>query len=152
MTLEELAEELNVGSNYLFKRFRDVQRFKEEVGIYITREGRGDSADYGIKNYFDTEMRFEHLDTEDFDEDGRILEMIKNGELTATEAKAYMALVNMLEGQEGKDMFINMNRLTKEIGVSRGTVYNMLNKMKLLNKLEVRSGGVKGTYVRLLED
>ena len=67
MTLEELAEELGVKPNYLRKRFQDVKKKKKKIGIIIEKVGRAASAEYGIKTWYDSEIRYEHLDPDDFE-------------------------------------------------------------------------------------
>ena len=67
MTLEELAEELGVKPNYLRKRFQDVKKNREKIGIIIEKVGRAASAEYGIKSWYDSKIKYDHLDSDYFE-------------------------------------------------------------------------------------
>ena len=62
MQLSELAAELGLSENYLRNQWALLVRRYEGYGIELRKRGRGKTADYGIKNYADYEVRWEHIE------------------------------------------------------------------------------------------
>ena len=58
MTIEELAEELQLSPLYLYKHWRRITKSYGNIGITRVKKGRGNSAQYGIKDYEDKEIRW----------------------------------------------------------------------------------------------
>lgn len=48
MSIDELAEELNLSPNYILKNWNAVVARYESQGTRLMRRGRGESASYGI--------------------------------------------------------------------------------------------------------
>lgn len=48
MTIDELAEELNLSPNYILKNWNAVVARYESQGTRLMRHGRGESVSYGI--------------------------------------------------------------------------------------------------------
>lgn len=68
MTIEELADELGITAKYLYAKWPRVQRtYLEKKNIVLVKVGRGAAAEYGIKGWFDTDVRWEPK--EDWEED-----------------------------------------------------------------------------------
>ena len=59
MKIEELAAELNLRPLCIYKHWREIEERYKKYGITLVKNGRGDKTDYGIKNYGDSEVRFE---------------------------------------------------------------------------------------------
>lgn len=64
MQLSELAAELGLSENYLRNQWALLVKRYESYGIELRKRGRGKTADYGIKNYADYEVRWESLNKE----------------------------------------------------------------------------------------
>ena len=62
MQLSELAAELGLSENYLRNQWALLVRRYEGYGIELRKRGRGKTADYGIKNYADYEVRWEPIE------------------------------------------------------------------------------------------
>lgn len=62
MTLSDLAAELNLKESYLRSHWALVVRRYESYGIALRKRGRGKTADFGVKGYNDTEVRWEHIE------------------------------------------------------------------------------------------
>ena len=58
MTALELAEELGISETYLRNHWPRIVRNRAETGVILMKRGRGDSAQYGIKNYGDEDVRW----------------------------------------------------------------------------------------------
>lgn len=59
MTSQQLADELMIKETYLKKRWTYIVESNAKRGVTLVREGRGATANYGIKSYGDEEIRFE---------------------------------------------------------------------------------------------
>ena len=62
MQLSELAAELGLSENYLRNQWALLVKRYESYGIELRKRGRGKTADYGIKNYADYEVRWEPVE------------------------------------------------------------------------------------------
>lgn len=59
MTIQELANELELKDTYLRSHWALITKRYEGYGIILAKRGRGRVADYGIKNYGDSDIRWE---------------------------------------------------------------------------------------------
>lgn len=62
MTLQELAEELELSPEYLRKQWKTIAERYAKYDIDLIKIGRGKRAVYGIKYFQDAEARFEKKD------------------------------------------------------------------------------------------
>ena len=68
MTIEELAHEIKVQPSYLYAHFKRIrENYLAKYNIVLVKVGRGATADYGIKGWYDTDVRWEPK--EDWEED-----------------------------------------------------------------------------------
>ncbi len=58
MQLVELANELELKESYLRSHWALIVKRYEGYGIILAKRGRGKTADYGIKNFGDNEVRW----------------------------------------------------------------------------------------------
>lgn len=58
MQLVELANELELKESYLKSHWALIVKRYEGYGIILAKRGRGKTADYGIKNFGDNEIRW----------------------------------------------------------------------------------------------
>ena len=58
MTIQELANELSLKDTYLKSHWALIMKRYEGYGIILAKRGRGRTADYGIKNYGDDDIRW----------------------------------------------------------------------------------------------
>ena len=58
MTIQELANELELKDTYLKSHWALIVKRYEGYGIALVKRGRGKTADYGIKNYGDNDIRW----------------------------------------------------------------------------------------------
>lgn len=59
MKIEELAAEIGLSPSGIYKHWTEIVKRYEKYGITLVKKGRGDKVNYGIKNYGDSEVRFE---------------------------------------------------------------------------------------------
>jgi len=71
------------------------------------------------------------------------------GSLSYSELTAALHVFDLLEGKSGH--FISSN-VSKEKGVAKSAIVNCLRKLESAGLIEVRSLGVKGTHVQVLND
>lgn len=67
MTLEELADILNISEGYLADHFLKIQEKKKNRGILIEKRGWGSFSDYGVQFPWDKEMIWDYDDVIFFD-------------------------------------------------------------------------------------
>lgn len=60
MTVNELAQELNVSVHYIEHHFPRIKESWRKRGIILIKNGRGKSANYGILKQGETAARFEY--------------------------------------------------------------------------------------------
>ena len=60
MTLSELAAELGLKETYLRSHWALVVKRYDGYGLTLAKRGRGKTADFGVKDYNDNEVRWEH--------------------------------------------------------------------------------------------
>lgn len=58
MNSQEISAELGIKETYLKKRWTYIVESNAKRGVTLVREGRGATANYGIKSYGDEEIRF----------------------------------------------------------------------------------------------
>ena len=59
MQLIDIANELGLKESYLKSHWALIVKRYDGYGIILAKRGRGKTADYGIKNYGDSEIRWE---------------------------------------------------------------------------------------------
>jgi transcriptional pleiotropic repressor len=71
------------------------------------------------------------------------------GTLSFSELEAIQNIVRELEGREG---LLVASRIADRIGITRSVIVNALRKFESAGVIESRSLGMKGTYIRILND
>lgn len=69
--------------------------------------------------------------------------------LSPLERKAVDVVVGQIEAGEGT---VITSRLANEVGITRTVIVNALKKMESAGLIEIRSYGVKGTHIKILND
>ena len=69
-------------------------------------------------------------------------------ELTVGESLALKAVIKSSES----DGLVNISKLSEEIGVSRQLFSNLFSKLKINNYAIIKNMGMKGTYIRFLNN
>lgn len=59
MTAAQLADELRIKETYLKSHWKKIVERYGKTGITLVKLGRGDKAEFGIKNFDDEKIRWE---------------------------------------------------------------------------------------------
>lgn len=105
-------------------------------------------AEYGATVVGLEMMRSESAEME---EDERRMLAVKAGldALTATEQRAVKYMFDALDNGEG---IIVTSRIADEVGITRSVLVNALKKLESAGVIESRSAGMKGTYVKVVNE
>ncbi|MCT4613049.1 MAG: GTP-sensing pleiotropic transcriptional regulator CodY [Clostridia bacterium] len=71
------------------------------------------------------------------------------GTLSYSELEAVMHIFNELEGTEG---LLVASKIADKVGITRSVIVNALRKFESAGVVECRSLGMKGTYIKVLND
>ncbi|MGI6705605.1 MAG: GTP-sensing pleiotropic transcriptional regulator CodY [Clostridia bacterium] len=71
------------------------------------------------------------------------------GTLSFSELKAVNCIMEELEGNEG---LLVASKIADKVGITRSVIVNALRKLESAGAIESRSLGMKGTYIRILND
>ena len=69
--------------------------------------------------------------------------------LSFTEHKAVIHILEELEGNEG---VLVASKIADRFGITRSVVVNALRKLESAGVVETRSSGMKGTYIKVVND
>lgn len=69
--------------------------------------------------------------------------------LSFSELKAVIHIFNEIEGSEG---LVVASRVADRVGITRSVIVNALRKLESANVIQSKSLGMKGTYIRILND
>lgn len=71
------------------------------------------------------------------------------GSMSFSEQQAARHIINQLDGLDG---MIIISKTAEEVGITRSVVISGLRKLESAGLIETHSLGMKGTYVRLLNE
>ena len=71
------------------------------------------------------------------------------GTLSYSELEAVMHILNELEGNEG---LLVASKIADRVGITRSVIVNALRKFESAGVIESKSLGMKGTYIKVLND
>ncbi len=70
--------------------------------------------------------------------------------LSRSEKDAVIYVINELDDK--KEGRINLSRLSEKVGITRSVIVNALRKLESADVIITKSAGVKGTYIKVLND
>ena len=84
-------------------------------------------------------------------EETRKLNVIKSaiGTLSYSEMEAIIHIFEELDGMEG---ILVASKIADRVGITRSVIVNALRKFESAGVIESRSSGMKGTYIKVLND
>lgn len=84
-------------------------------------------------------------------EESRKLSVVKSaiGTLSFSEMEAITHIFDELEGMEG---ILVASKIADRVGITRSVIVNALRKFESAGVIESRSSGMKGTYIKVLND
>ena len=71
------------------------------------------------------------------------------GTLSASELDAVRYILEELDGKEG---ILVASKVADRVGITRSVIVNALRKLESAEVIESRSSGMKGTYIRIIND
>lgn len=80
---------------------------------------------------------------------GKAVVQVAVGSLSFSELEAVDHIFEQLEGQEG---LLVASKIADRVGITRSVIVNALRKLESAGVIETRSLGMKGTYIRVLND
>ncbi|ONI39216.1 hypothetical protein AN640_01925 [Candidatus Epulonipiscium fishelsonii] len=121
--------------------------YKEKV------DGNYDVSDLILAEYGATIMAVELLTSlhEEKEEEERKLQIVKSAinTLSYSELEAIFHVFDKLEGKEG---LLIASKIADKVGITRSVIVNALRKFESAGVIESRSLGMKGTYIKVLND
>ena len=89
--------------------------------------------------------------TDEHDEEVRNRQIVESAisTLSYTELDAIRHIFNELDGAEGR---LVASKIADRVGITRSVIVNALRKFESAGVIETRSSGVKGTYIRVIND
>jgi transcriptional pleiotropic repressor len=126
----------------------------ERVGtLMLSKEGEFDSSDLILAEYGATVIGMEILraKTEKIEEIARqkAAVSIAFDTLSYSELEAVDHIFNELGDSQG---LLVASKIADKVGITRSVIVNALRKLESAGVVEVRSLGMKGTYIRVLND
>lgn len=119
----------------------------------IKSSGEYDIEDIVLSEYGATVVGLEmtRAVTEEHDENSRKLNSARAAveTLSATELKAVNYVFEELENDEG---ILVASKIADKVGITRSVIVNGLRKLESAGIIECRSAGMKGTYIKVLND
>lgn len=88
---------------------------------------------------------------EEFEEEERKEQVVKSAinTLSYSELEAIIHIFDELDGKEG---LLVASRIADRVGITRSVIVNALRKFESAGIIESRSSGMKGTYIKVLND
>lgn len=117
------------------------------------REEMFDIEDIILGEYGSTVVGLEIMRSinEENSEEARKTSVVKSaiGTLSFSEQEAIKHIFNELEGKEG---ILVASKIADRVGITRSVIVNALRKFESAGVIESRSLGMKGTYIKILND
>lgn len=127
----------------------------ERLGtLFVYRkEDQYDIDDIILSEYGTTVIGLEMMRSvnEENEEQTRKLRIVKSaiGTLSYSELEAITHIFDEMEGKEG---ILVASKIADRVGITRSVIVNALRKFESAGVIESRSSGMKGTYIKVLND
>ncbi len=127
----------------------------ERLGtVFMYRQGRAyEIDDIILSEYGTTVVGLEMMrsQSEENEEENRKIQVVKSAisTLSYSELEAVMCIFEELDGEEG---ILVASRIADRVGITRSVIVNALRKFESAGVIESHSSGMKGTYIKVLND
>lgn len=127
----------------------------ERLGtLFVYREeGQFDIDDIIVSEYGTTVVGLEMMRAvnEENAEEARKIQIVKSAinTLSFSELEAITYIFDELDGKEG---VLVASRIADRVGITRSVIVNALRKFESAGVIESRSSGMKGTYIKVVND
>lgn len=163
--LNILSTKENVNFEMLGFEFEDINSYNgivtpidiagERLGtLFIYRQNNHYTIDDIIlSEYGSTVVGLEMLRAvnEESAEEQRKLQIVRSaiGTLSGSELEAIVHIFTELDGNEG---VLIASKIADRVGITRSVIVNALRKLESAGIIETKSSGMKGTYIKILND
>ena len=125
----------------------------EQSLVIARKEGAFNEEDLVLAEYAATVVGMEIIraKSEEFEEEARKKAVVQMaiGTLSFSELEAIEHIFNELDGTEG---LLVASKIADRVGITRSVIVNALRKFESAGVIESRSLGMKGTYIRILNE
>lgn len=146
--------EKDVVGEYVFS-VSPVTALSKRLGTIIAYK-RGDKFDEECMTVFElvvtwTALAYLHIKTEEEYAERMKQGVVKSaiGTLSYSELEAVIHIFDVLDDKEG---FLVASKVADEVGITRSVIVNALRKLESAGVVESRSLGMKGTYIKVLNE
>lgn len=105
-------------------------------------------AEYGA-TVVGMEILREQAEESELESRSKAIVQVAVGSLSFSELEAVEHIFEELEGKEG---LLVASKIADRVGITRSVIVNALRKLESAGVIETRSLGMKGTYIRILND
>ena len=154
VNLETLGFELDKDTDYQ-AIINPIDIAGERLGtVFMYRKGHQyEIDDIILVEYGTTVVGLEMMRSvnEENAEESRKVSIVKSAisTLSFSELEAIQHIFNELEGEEG---ILVASKIADRVGITRSVIVNALRKFESAGVIESRSSGMKGTYIKVLND
>jgi len=128
---------------------------EERVGsLLLSRDGQAYSEDDVILSEYGAtivgmEILRGHVDENEIEARGKAAVQVAIGSLSFSELEAVEHILEELKGREG---LLVASKIADRAGITRSVIVNALRKLESAGVIETRSLGMKGTYIKILNE
>ncbi len=166
--IEETSANLDIDSDYTAFPVENKELFRTGLTTIVPVLGGGqrlgtlilarltepfDNDDLVLAEYGATVVGMEilHEKTQEIEEEARSRAVVQMAisSLSYSELEAVEHIFNELDGKEG---LLVASKVADRVGITRSVIVNALRKLESAGVIESRSLGMKGTYIKVLND
>lgn len=127
----------------------------ERLGtLFVYRlEGQYDIDDIILSEYGTTVVGLEMMRSvnEENAEENRKVQVVKSA-ISTLSFSELEAVTHIFEELDGKEGILVASKIADRVGITRSVIVNALRKFESAGVIESRSSGMKGTYIKVLND
>ncbi len=160
-----LSTKENVNLETLGFAFGEVSKYQaiitpidiagERLGtLFVYRlENQYDIDDIILSEYGTTVVGLEMMRSvnEENAEESRKVQIVKSA-ISTLSFSELEAITHIFEEMEGKEGILVASKIADRVGITRSVIVNALRKFESAGVIESRSSGMKGTYIKVLND
>ena len=137
------------------KRYQAIDIAGERLGtLFVYRlERQYDIDDIILSEYGTTVVGLEMMRSvnEENAEENRKVQIVKSA-ISTLSFSELEAITHIFDEMEGKEGILVASKIADRVGITRSVIVNALRKFESAGVIESRSSGMKGTYIKVLND
>lgn len=127
----------------------------ERLGtLFVYRQGRAyDIDDIILSEYGTTVVGLEMMRSvnEENAEENRKVQIVKSA-ISTLSFSELEAITHIFEEMDGREGILVASKIADRVGITRSVIVNALRKFESAGVIESRSSGMKGTYIKVLNE